>query len=66
VSPEVASGNYYSFEVDIWAIGVLAFELTVGVAPFYDPGDLKDKQATLAKIIKVGYRLVLIPAQGEF
>ena len=59
MSPEVAKGNYYSFEVDIWAIGILAFELTVGIAPFYDPHDIKDKKTTLGKIIKV-YLLLLI------
>lgn len=49
VSPEIANGQLYGFEVDIWAIGVLAYELVVGKPPFFD-ANYKDKQVTLSKI----------------
>lgn len=36
VSPEVLKGEDYDFSVDIWCLGVLAYEIMVGKAPFYD------------------------------
>jgi serine/threonine protein kinase len=34
VSPEVLDQKEYSLQVDIWSVGVLAFELIAGFAPF--------------------------------
>jgi calcium-dependent protein kinase len=34
VSPEVLEGKAYGKSCDLWAIGVLAFMLLVGVPPF--------------------------------
>ena len=36
VSPELALGQKYSYHVDLWAIGVLAYELLMGEPPFLD------------------------------
>jgi serine/threonine protein kinase len=35
MSPEIASGKDYDHTVDLWSIGILAFELTTGETPFY-------------------------------
>lgn len=35
MSPEIASGQDYDNSVDLWSIGVLAYELTTGTTPFY-------------------------------
>ena len=34
VSPELLSGNCYDEKVDLWAIGVLTFEMLTGRIPF--------------------------------
>lgn len=34
VSPEVVKGDYYDEAIDIWSLGILVYELTVGSAPF--------------------------------
>lgn len=47
MSPEIASGKDYDHTVDIWAIGVLAYELCTGETPFYE----KRKEDTMNKII---------------
>jgi len=33
-SPELLSGQEYDEKVDLWAIGILIFELMVGKSPF--------------------------------
>ncbi len=35
MSPEVAARENYGDNVDIWALGVLLFEMTHGFTPFY-------------------------------
>ncbi len=34
MAPETFSGEGYSFEVDLWALGVLLYELAFGILPF--------------------------------
>jgi len=48
IAPEIIRGTGYGLSVDYWALGVLLFELTAGVAPFqsYDP------TGTAKKILK--------------
>jgi aurora kinase len=36
ISPEILNGKMHSIEVDIWAIGVLTYELLTGTVPFKD------------------------------
>ena len=35
VSPDLLSGESYDNFVDVWAVGVLAYEMLTGKAPFY-------------------------------
>lgn len=34
-APEIIEGSEYDMSVDLWCLGVLAYELMVGKAPFY-------------------------------
>lgn len=36
VCPEIADGQEYDSSVDIWCVGVMAYEMMCGKAPFYD------------------------------
>jgi serine/threonine protein kinase len=47
MSPEIASGKDYDHTVDLWSIGILAYELTTGDTPFYQ----QNKEDTMAKIV---------------
>ncbi|EGR28996.1 protein kinase domain protein [Ichthyophthirius multifiliis] len=46
LSPEIVNGENYNYSVDVWAFGVLAYQLLQGIAPFYE--DSQDE--TLNKI----------------
>ena len=41
MSPEVTNNNDYECEVDIWILGLIAYELLSGDAPFR--GNIKNK-----------------------
>lgn len=49
VCPEILEGESYNNFVDVWAIGVLAYELLVGKAPFYNVS----RKETMRNIMKV-------------
>ena len=51
IAPEILSGGGYSFEVDIWSLGVLIYTLIIGAPPF----ETKDINLTYKKIKKVEY-----------
>ena len=40
IAPEVLDGGGHSYEVDIWAIGIIIYLLIVGKAPF-ETNDIK-------------------------
>lgn len=46
LSPEMLEGHPHSYAVDIWSLGVLCYELLVGLPPF----DAKDSHQTYKKI----------------
>lgn len=55
LAPEVISGQMYdghSFEVDIWAFGIIVFILLYGKPPFED----EDVQVTYKKIRECNYK----------
>ena len=45
MAPEIFDKNGYSFEVDIWALGIIMYNLLTGLLPFYDED--KDKISKL-------------------
>ena len=54
MAPEIFEGNGYSFEVDIWAIGIIMYKLILGELPFYDKDNNKDALKT--KIMNLNYK----------
>lgn len=55
LAPEVILKKDYSYEIDIWALGVIAYEMMFGATPFYD-----DNQKEMMKNI-----LTIIPEYDE-
>ncbi len=47
LSPEILKGQKYDEKVDLWAIGILAYELLLGKSPF----DISEQQ-DLYKIVR--------------
>jgi serine/threonine protein kinase len=48
MSPEMIQNRPYDYKIDIWAIGILLFELIAGHAPFKGdkPEDVLEKMKT--------------------
>jgi aurora kinase len=57
VSPEVAQMKHYNGSVDMWSLGILAFELLTGHVPFKD----QNKQTHLDNIINCDKYDILYP-----
>lgn len=51
MSPELLSDEIYGKEVDVWSIGVLAYELCTGRAPFA----CKNDKETRTKIVNLDF-----------
>ncbi len=51
VCPEMVNGVHYTKEVDLWSVGVLAYQLLFGVAPF----KAENKSGTFAKVKDLQY-----------
>ena len=44
LAPEIIAGTTYGFEVDIWSVGVLSYELCAGEAPFNGSDNKKTRE----------------------
>ncbi|CRK97821.1 CLUMA_CG011197, isoform A [Clunio marinus] len=53
LSPEMVLGKPHTKAVDLWSLGVLAYELLVGAAPFHHEG----YDGTYRKIMKIEYHV---------
>jgi polo-like kinase 1 len=51
IAPEVINATGHSYEVDIWAIGIIIYTLLVGKPPF----ETRDVKTTYGKIKKAEY-----------
>lgn len=54
-APEVLLGKQYGREVDMWAVGVIAYILLCGFEPFYDE---RGDQAMFRRILKCDFEFV--------
>ena len=48
MAPEVIMKNRYNKSIDWWAVGIILYELLIGICPFYS----KDKNRLMNKIQK--------------
>lgn len=46
IAPEMVDGTGHDFSVDWWAVGVLVYEMLIGVTPFFN----RNKQVLMSKI----------------
>jgi serine/threonine protein kinase len=44
MSPETLLSNVYSFKSDIWALGIVLYEMLFGEVPFFFPNEKDLKQ----------------------
>ena len=51
LSPECVLGTGYRFEIDLWAFGVIIYEMLVGYTPFSNEDDEVDDMMTIFKRI---------------
>lgn len=49
-SPEIIFGNHYDYSVDLWALGVLTFEICSGLTP-YKNDEVKEKRKIFEVLI---------------
>ncbi|KAE9961970.1 hypothetical protein BLS_008902 [Venturia inaequalis] len=57
MAPEIIAGKEYSFAVDWWSLGALAFDLLTGKPPFGGNNNAKIEQAIVHKKLVVPYFL---------
>ena len=53
MAPEIFENKGYSFEVDIWAVGIIMYVLLVGKYPFKDKDEIKTKILNFPNDIKI-------------
>lgn len=42
MAPEQATGQRYGKRIDMWALGIIVFQMLTGKHPFYQNGDTED------------------------
>lgn len=60
LAPEMITGENHDAKLDVWALGVLLYELLVGKAPFTpsEGTNKREKKLILERNIVVGYNLI--------
>ncbi|XP_003739495.1 atypical protein kinase C-like [Galendromus occidentalis] len=62
LAPEMLCGQDYAFGIDWWALGVLLYEMLVGLSPFNSCGDLNIAQWDLDELIReILFKDIIIP-----
>lgn len=64
MSPELCSGQPYSFSSDVWALGCISFELMALTSPWADDTTLKSYPALVSRICQARPNYASIP--GEY
>ena len=59
LAPEMVKEEVYDFAVDWWAIGILIYEMLIGITPFFN----KNKQRHMQKICGVK---VIFPSKTKY
>lgn len=62
--PEMVNSNRYDHSVDIWSIGILAFELLTGSPPF--EADSQQKTFDNINLCKINYPEYMSPEARDF
>lgn len=58
MSPEIVKEIPYNFEIDVWSLGILLYELTHGYAPFRaEEDDSEDYNEIFKKILKYKFNI---------
>lgn len=64
IGPEIIQSKPYKESVDVWALGVLAYQLATGNAPFYNKE--KKVQYTNIRNIKIAFPEYLSDGLKDF
>jgi len=64
--PEMVHGLPYDFQVDVWSLGVMTYEMVTGYSPFYgDQSDVLENIKIFNGFDSVKDRLEAVCASGE-
>mmetsp|Transcript_69327 Transcript_69327/g.129510 ORF Transcript_69327/g.129510 Transcript_69327/m.129510 type:complete len:894 (-) Transcript_69327:102-2783(-) len=55
MAPEVLLNEEHSFQVDLWSLGVMLYEMLLGETPFTYGGQSRGSEEFIAKVCKVEY-----------
>ena len=64
-APEILKGNGYSYSADWWAVGIIMYEMLVGVKPFIDKNESQLKRQIINGQTKLPNQ-VRVPHSDDF